>query len=78
MSRLWLPLSVARARDYQMTPVGSEPSQPALVELGSTPLDHSGKKSLSRKHASQVIHMRDAIMLMLPPCFERNLPSRRR
>mgnify|MGYP006975929444 CR=1 FL=1 len=28
-----------------MTPVGSEPTQLALVELESTPLDHSGKLS---------------------------------
>ena len=30
----------------QMTPVGFEPTQLALVELESTPLDHSGKVSL--------------------------------
>jgi type III secretion system FlhB-like substrate exporter len=30
-----------------MTPVGFEPTQLALVELESTPLDHSGKASLS-------------------------------
>ena len=30
-----------------MTPVGFEPTQLALVELESTPLDHSGKVSLS-------------------------------
>ena len=29
----------------QMTPVGFEPTQLALVELESTPLDHSGKVS---------------------------------
>ena len=29
-----------------MTPVGFEPTQLALVELESTPLDHSGKVSL--------------------------------
>ena len=29
-----------------MTPAGSEPAQLALVELESTPLDHSGKLSL--------------------------------
>ena len=28
-----------------MTPVGFEPTQLALVELESTPLDHSGKVS---------------------------------
>lgn len=28
-----------------VTPVGFEPTQLALVELGSTPLDHSGKVS---------------------------------
>ena len=30
-----------------MTPVGFEPTQLALAELESTPLDHSGKVSLS-------------------------------
>ena len=30
-----------------MTPVGFEPTQLALVELESTPLDHSGKASCS-------------------------------
>ena len=32
-------------RLMQMTPVGFEPTQLALVELESTPLDHSGKLS---------------------------------
>ena len=31
-----------------MTPVGFEPTQLALVELESTPLDHSGKVSFSK------------------------------
>ena len=31
----------------KMTPVGFEPTQLALVELESTPLDHSGKVSRS-------------------------------
>ena len=31
--------------DVKMTPVGFEPTQLALVELESTPLDHSGKVS---------------------------------
>ena len=30
----------------EMTPVGFEPTQLALVELESTPLDHSGKVSV--------------------------------
>ena len=30
----------------KMTPVGFEPTQLALVELESTPLDHSGKVSM--------------------------------
>ena len=30
-----------------MTPVGFEPTQLALVELESTPLDHSGKVSVN-------------------------------
>ena len=33
------------ATDKTMTPVGFEPTQLALVELESTPLDHSGKVS---------------------------------
>jgi hypothetical protein len=78
MSRLWLPLSVACGRDYQMTPAGFEPGQPALVELDSTPLDHSGKKFLSRWRAGQVIHMRHASIPTSPPHFERTLPIRRR
>jgi hypothetical protein len=61
-----------------MTIVGFEPSQRALKELESSPLDHSGKKSLSRKRAGQVIHMRHAVVPMSPPHFERKLPSRRR
>ena len=32
-----------------MTPVGFEPTQLALVELESTPLDHSGKVSMSHR-----------------------------
>ena len=36
-----------------MTPVGFEPTQLALVELESTPLDHSGKLSL---RSSSIIH----------------------
>jgi hypothetical protein len=34
-----------KAPDKTMTPVGFEPTQLALVELESTPLDHSGKVS---------------------------------
>ena len=33
------------AEKRNMTPVGFEPTQLALVELESTPLDHSGKVS---------------------------------
>ena len=32
---------------FPLTPVGFEPTQLALVELESTPLDHSGKVSLA-------------------------------
>ena len=32
---------------HEMTAVGFEPTQLALVELESTPLDHSGKLSLT-------------------------------
>ena len=38
-------LTSAHAQTTQMTPVGFEPTQLALVELESTPLDHSGKVS---------------------------------
>ena len=34
-----------KTTDKTMTPVGFEPTQFALVELESTPLDHSGKMS---------------------------------
>ena len=34
-----------KTTDKTMTPVGFEPTQLALVELESTPLDHSGKVS---------------------------------
>ena len=46
-----------------MTPVGFEPTQLALVELESTPLDHSGKVSmlkLTNRYGSQaafVVHV---------------------
>ena len=36
---------------HKVTAVGFEPTQLALVELESTPLDHSGKLSVSRVHA---------------------------
>ena len=35
------------SEEMEMTPVGFEPTQLALVELESTPLDHSGKVSVS-------------------------------
>ncbi len=38
--------------DAAMTAVGFEPTQLSLVELESTPLDHSGKQSLR----PQIIH----------------------
>ena len=37
--------SQRKTTDKTMTPVGFEPTQLALVELESTPLDHSGKVS---------------------------------
>ena len=37
-----------KAETKTMTAVGFEPTQLALVELESTPLDHSGKLSLTR------------------------------
>ena len=39
----------------KMTPVGFEPTQLALVELESTPLDHSGKVSV-RPHFISMVH----------------------
>ena len=38
--------SAGHAVEMQLTAVGFEPTQLALVELESTPLDHSGKLSL--------------------------------
>ena len=43
--------NAANHRNAQMTPVGFEPTQLALVELESTPLDHSGKVSLQQAPA---------------------------
>lgn len=46
-----LGMDVVKTHEYpdvmNMTPVGFEPTQLALVELESTPLDHSGKVSLA-------------------------------
>ena len=36
--------------EHNLTAVGFEPTQLALVELESTPLDHSGKLSWQRRH----------------------------
>ena len=44
---LLLSCAAGRMASAEMTPVGFEPTQLALVELESTPLDHSGKVSLS-------------------------------
>ena len=41
-----------------MTPVGFEPTQLVLVELESTPLDHSGKVSLMVSADRMVVHSR--------------------
>ena len=41
-------------RKGKVTPVGFEPTQLALVELESTPLDHSGKVSVAEAHAADV------------------------
>ena len=43
---LLLSCTAGRMAAAEMTPVGFEPTQLALVELESTPLDHSGKLSL--------------------------------
>ena len=44
---------------HAMTPVGFEPTQPALVELESTPLDDSGKESMHAHDSSafQIAHL---------------------
>ena len=47
LGNLWNSLPMI-AKVGEMTAVGFEPTQLALVELESTPLDHSGKLSLSR------------------------------
>ena len=39
----------------EVTPVGFEPTQLALVELESTPLDHSGKVSFANNDVSTFI-----------------------
>ena len=46
----------AMCEQKNMTAVGFEPTQLALVELESTPLDHSGKLSLSPCHPSHALH----------------------
>ena len=43
--------SAAMLGSGSMTPVGFEPTQLALVELESTPLDHSGKVSWQQSNA---------------------------
>ena len=47
----------------KMTPVGFEPTQLALVELESTPLDHSGKVSVA--------------MLLCCTCGQQNVPGKK-
>ena len=45
---------------HKMTAVGFEPMQLALVELESTPLDHSGKLSMATwfgRHANTVLNV---------------------
>ena len=41
---------LATKKGHRLTAVGFEPTQLALVELESTPLDHSGKLSLTGWH----------------------------
>ena len=43
---IWCFAYDRKPKNAIMTPVGFEPTQLALVELESTPLDHSGKVSL--------------------------------
>ena len=49
-----------------MTPVGFEPTQLALVELESTPLDHSGKVSTLAGQLSNQRYIRNAIQAAAP------------
>ena len=58
---------IAEWTSHFMTPVGFEPTQLTLVELESTPLDHSGKVSLLvsliDKGASRVMGKQDRARL---------------
>ena len=48
--------AIAKARlPSKVTPVGFEPTQLALVELESTPLDHSGKVSWRQRLRLQIL-----------------------
>ena len=65
-----------------MTPVGFEPTQLALVELESTPLDHSGKVSLLMIYDSSAMrsmaHKTIALTTELTPCgFDSRSPLSR-
>ena len=60
-----------------MTAVGFEPTQLALVELESTPLDHSGKLSVRSGGCEQVVvrsmlvdtHTGACAVVMRPACL---------
>ena len=69
---LLLSCTAGRMAAAEMTPVGFEPMQLALVELESTPLDHSGKVSLgtesARKPTHDVQHGAVAGLVPLPIC----------
>ena len=57
----------------EMTAVGFEPTQLALVELESTPLDHSGKLSLAprlRKQAAPRAQRLAPCRRMLSMCLQ--------
>ena len=49
----WVQFS--RSGETKMTAVGFEPTQLVLVELESTPLDHSGKLSVRSGGCEQVV-----------------------
>ena len=49
-----IPFMHVRLLVEQMTAVGFEPTQLALVELESTPLDHSGKLSLPQRAVAHI------------------------
>ena len=56
----------------KMTAVGFEPTQFALVELESTPLDHSGKLSVATLSFERAINIIDWASIPFSPAAARN------